>query len=174
VGRSVTRHREAGQNASGKADDMTGSEQIDGLQATVADRKNRWSLPARNKRADQGAADQRRGHGQGRGGNRLRPGRPGAYPVAAPPRSGLSHAAPATGRRKPRRAGPRLTTTRPQSRWYVRARGPQHLPTQPEPLSAAIWPTATARRCGRFPCDRRDDRLSVGHRAHRPASHHRK
>jgi hypothetical protein len=45
VGRSVTRHREAGQNASGKGDDMTGSEQIDGLQAKVADRKNRLKPP---------------------------------------------------------------------------------------------------------------------------------
>ena len=30
---------------SGKADDMTGSEQIDGLQAKAADRKNRWKPP---------------------------------------------------------------------------------------------------------------------------------
>jgi len=45
VGPSVTRHREAGQDASGKGDDMTGSEQIDGLQAKVADRKNRWKPP---------------------------------------------------------------------------------------------------------------------------------
>jgi hypothetical protein len=52
---------------------MTGSEQIDGQQAKVAVRNNRWKPPSTKQS------------------------------------------------REPRRAGPRSTTTRPHSRWYVRA-----------------------------------------------------
>lgn len=120
---------------------MTGSEQIDGLQAKMADRKNRWKPPGTKRTS------------------RSRRGRPAPRPKSGPPRRIPSGSA-ASIRAESCCSCHRKAETSPcrtsidyhsaTIAMVVRAREPQHLPTQPEPLSAAIWPTATARHCGRF------------------------
>ncbi len=120
---------------------MTGSEHIDGLQAKMADRKNRWKPPGTKQTS------------------RSRRGRPAPRPRSGPPRripSGSAASIRAESccscHRKAETSPCRTSIDHHSATiaMVVRAGEPQHLPTQPEPLSAAIWPTATARHCGRF------------------------